>query len=130
MRLLLDSHLLIGMVRGKWPKVILALETTLAPLQHHDLFVSAASLWEIAIKSRLGKLDPGMPLDALPDYFLKAGFALLPVDHRHAVAELDPLPSTRDPFDRLLLAQCAVEDLRLVTLDRALVDHPLAWRAD
>ena len=42
--------------------------------------------------------------------------------------ELDPEPPTRDPFDRLLLAQCAVDNLRLVTVDRALAGHPLAWR--
>jgi PIN domain nuclease of toxin-antitoxin system len=54
---------------------------------------------------------------------------LLAVDHRHAVRWVDPEPPTRDPFDRLLLAQCAVEDMRLITLDRALARHPLAWRA-
>jgi PIN domain nuclease of toxin-antitoxin system len=52
----------------------------------------------------------------------------LNVDHRHAVEALEELPPTRDPFDRLLLAQCQVEGMRLVTLDRALARHPLAWR--
>jgi PIN domain nuclease of toxin-antitoxin system len=53
---------------------------------------------------------------------------LLIIDHRHVLAELDPEPATRDPFDRLLLAQCEVEGMRLVTVDTALSVHPLAWR--
>jgi PIN domain nuclease of toxin-antitoxin system len=90
-------------------------------------FASATSLWEIAIKARLGKVDPGLPLDDLPDYFQEIGLNLLVINHRHAVKSLDAEPATRDPFDRLLLAQCAVEQLRLVTIDRVLRDHPLAW---
>ena len=90
--------------------------------------VSAASLWEIAIKTRIGKLDPLHPLEAIPVFCETSAIALLPIDHRHALAAVDPEPGTRDPFDRLLLGQCAVEGMRLVTLDRALADHPLAWR--
>ena len=45
------------------------------------------------------------------------------------LADLKPEPQTRDPFDRLLLAQCAVEGLRLVTRDRALAKHRLSWKA-
>lgn len=88
--------------------------------------VSVASLWEIAIKVRLGKLDPGLPLKGMAGYFEAAGFAVLPITAEHALTEIEPVPPTRDPFDRLLLAQCAVENLRLVTLDGALRDHPLA----
>ncbi len=56
------------------------------------------------------------------------GISLLDIDHHHVLAELDPEPATRDPFDRLLLAQCQVEGMQLVTIDRALAGHPLAWR--
>jgi PIN domain nuclease of toxin-antitoxin system len=89
--------------------------------------VSAASLWEMAIKHRLGKLALRVPIEALADVFLSLKFSLLSVDHHHAVAALHETPATRDPFDRLLLAQCQVEGMRLVTLDRALAAHPLAW---
>lgn len=85
-------------------------------------------MWEIAIKARLGKLAPGMPLDDLASYFESVGIDILPIDRRHAVAWVDPEPATRDPFDRMLLAQCRVENLQLVTLDRALASHPLVWR--
>jgi len=50
----------------------------------------------------------------------------VPVDERHALAAVDPEPATRDPFDRMLLAQCQIEGLRLVTIDRSLVSHSLA----
>ena len=55
-------------------------------------------------------------------------YTLLCVDHHHAVTDLVDQPDTRDPFDRMLLAQCQVEELRLVTTDRVLKEHPLAWR--
>jgi PIN domain nuclease of toxin-antitoxin system len=93
------------------------------------VFVSVATLWEITIKARLGKLDPGMPVEELADYLESAGFLLLDVTRHHAVASVDPEPPTRDPFDRMLLAQCGVEGLSLVTLDRALAVHPLALPA-
>ena len=127
MRLLLDTQILIALARGDLAR----LDARAAPaVTSHEnvLFASAASLWEIAIKTRLGKIDPGLALDDLPDYLAEIGLNLLAIDHRHAVKSIDPEPATRDPFDRLLLAQCAVEQLHLVTRDRMLVDHPLAWR--
>lgn len=93
-----------------------------------DLTASVASLWEIAIKWRLGKLPIKRPPSTLPDALSRGRIGLLNIDHRHALAELDPEPATRDPFDRLLLAQCQIEGMRLVTIDRVLAAHPLAWR--
>lgn len=94
----------------------------------HTLFASVASLWEIAIKVRLGKLDAGVELASIPSMLASFDLTICPIDHRHALTSVHPEPPTRDPFDRMLLAQCQVENLRLVTVDRALVDHPLAWR--
>jgi PIN domain nuclease of toxin-antitoxin system len=91
-------------------------------------FVSVASVWEIALKSRLGKLYPLTDLDKIPPALERIGVAILPVSLAHVLHTLDPEPPTRDPFDRLLLAQCHVEGLKLITVDRALVDHPLAFR--
>jgi PIN domain nuclease of toxin-antitoxin system len=126
MRLLLDTHVLIALARRELSKLDIRIAATLSSLDN-VLFASAASLWEIAIKTRLGKVDPGLALDDLPAYSQEIGLNLLVINHLHAVASLDPAPATRDPFDRLLLAQCAVEQLRLITLDRALSAHPLAW---
>jgi PIN domain nuclease of toxin-antitoxin system len=125
MRLLLDTNILIALARRQLDARI----GSVFQSPDNVSFASAASLWEIAIKTRLGKLDPGLGLDDLAGYYESVGLTLLAVDHRHAVRWVDPEPATCDPFDRLLLAQCAVEDMRLITLDRALARHPLAWRA-
>ena len=127
MRLLLDTQILIALARGDLARLDARTASTVTS-HENVLFASAASLWEIAIKTRLGKIDPGLALDDLPDYLAEIGLNLLAIDHRHAVKSIDPEPATRDPFDRLLLAQCAVEQLHLVTRDRMLVNHPLAWR--
>ncbi|HXC56802.1 MAG TPA: type II toxin-antitoxin system VapC family toxin [Rhizomicrobium sp.] len=124
MRLLLDSHILLAMTRAS--------VGSFAPLlssPDNEKFVSAASFWEIAIKHRLAKLDLALVLEDFPAYFESLDYTLLPITPPHAIEALLTQPPTRDPFDRMLLAQCQVEGLRLVTTDRALVDHPLAWRA-
>lgn len=125
--LILDTHVIVDLVddgvRGLERRIRNVVEATDA-----SLFVSVASLWEIAIKVRLGKLPMKASLEALPAALDDFGIAALSIDERHVLAELDREPPTRDPFDRLLLAQCQVEGMRLVTIDRALADHPLAMR--
>lgn len=126
MRLLLDSNIVVPFSRQEL-RDLSAKINLLLQSPNNDIFVSAASLWEIAIKTRLGKLDPLVPLHDLPGYFAAFGFGILPIDAHHVLADLDDVPETRDPFDRLLLAQCQLEDMRLVTTDRKLMAHPLAW---
>lgn len=92
------------------------------------LFYSVASLWDIAIKMRLGKLMPRLPLLDIPLLLDAIGFTLLGIDVARVLQTSDPEPPTRDPFDGLLLAQCHVEGLKLITVDRAIVGHPLAFR--
>jgi PIN domain nuclease of toxin-antitoxin system len=85
------------------------------------VYVSAASIWEITIKSRLGKIegDPG----ALAASIEASGFQELAVSAAHA-AEVAKLPLHHsDPFDRLLLAQAFAEPLRFVTADRMLAAY-------
>ncbi|SFL77518.1 type II toxin-antitoxin system VapC family toxin [Methylobacterium pseudosasicola] len=127
MRLLLDSHILLAIALKQLDAVSPSIARALAQPEL-DLAASAASLWEIAIKARLGKLDPGMPLGMLAEFFEAVGIGMLPITASHAVAAVEPMPPTRDPFDRMLLAQCLVEGRRLVTVDHALRDHPLAAR--
>lgn len=90
--------------------------------------VSVASLWEIAIKFRLGKLPLKTPPARLTELLESLGLVLVAIKADHVLAAVDPQPTTRDPFDRLLLARCAAENLRLVTIDRQLTAHPLSWR--
>jgi PIN domain nuclease of toxin-antitoxin system len=65
-------------------------------------------------------------LNTLPELIDGLGIVIVPVDEHHALATVEPEPKTCDPFDRMLLAQCQIEGLRLVTTDRALVSHPAA----
>jgi PIN domain nuclease of toxin-antitoxin system len=128
MRLLLDTHIFLALVErsvANLPAVVAAALSD--PDGEH--FLSAASLWEIAIKSRLGKLKLGTRLEALPELLDTLGVEIVAINEHHALAAVEPEPLTRDPFDRMLLAQCQVEGLRLVTMDRALVSHPLTARA-
>jgi PIN domain nuclease of toxin-antitoxin system len=127
MRLLLDTNILLGLTPLRRPKLKAHIAETIAA-GDNLCFASVASLWEIAIKTRLGKLDPEMPIQRLDGYLEGLGIGFVDIDREHVVAELESVPNTRDPFDRLLLAVCQVEGLRLVTLDRALAAHPLAWR--
>jgi PIN domain nuclease of toxin-antitoxin system len=127
MRLLLDTHILLALIgpgAASLPTGTAALLQDVGNEQH----LSAASLWEIAIKSRLGKLKLTHALDALPELLEGLGVKIVSIDGRHALTSVEPEPETRDPFDRMLLAQCKIEGLRLVTIDRALVSHPLAAR--
>lgn len=127
MRLIIDSHILLALT----PRRRVDLDARIAAVlrdPNSRVWISVVSLWEIAIKTRLGKLDPGMPLDDLPPYGESLGVDLFCVTASHAVAGVDPLPPTRDPFDRMLLAQCLVEGCKLVTLDGAMRHHPLALR--
>ena len=115
MRLLLDTHIFYWSLysRSRLPErastMILAAEA---------VFVSAVSVWEMAIKVRLGKMkgDPAR----LAEYIAQSGFTELPIWSRHAklVATL-PLHHT-DPFDRLLIAQAMAEPLHLLTSDTKL----------
>lgn len=126
--LLLDTNILLPLLDTR--KATLPAHI-LARLRDADtaIVASVASIWEIAIKNRLGKLPLPWPVSHLPVMAEQLGISIWPILSSHAVAELDPWPKARDPFDRLLLATCAVDDLKLVTVDRLLADHPLAWRA-
>ncbi|MBV8566076.1 MAG: type II toxin-antitoxin system VapC family toxin [Methylobacteriaceae bacterium] len=127
MRLLLDTHVALGLLRRQLAKRHPEISRRLADPSTAG-FVSVASLWEIAIKTRLRKLDPGMPLHDIAGYLSAVGLSILPIEAGHVVVAVVPEPRTRDPFDRLLLAQCQAENLRLATVDRALVGHPMAMR--
>lgn len=118
MRLLLDTHVLLWTLGGS-PRIeplrerILSTET--------EVFISVASLWEIAIKSGLGRLETNVSdiRKAIED----SGFVELPVmgHHTEQLARLALLH--RDPFDRLLVAQAISEPMHLLTADKILLDY-------
>lgn len=85
--------------------------------------ISAACLWEIAIKSALGKLEAP---ESLPQRAVENGFELLPITADHAWQVRSLPPHHRDPFDRLLIAQAQVEHLPIASADPAFADYDVA----
>jgi PIN domain nuclease of toxin-antitoxin system len=119
--LLLDTHIALWALTDSPRLGDRARRLILSPANR--VTVSAASVWEIAIKHALGRGD--MPIsgqDAI-GYFEQAGYELLPVMPVHA-ATVEDLPAHhQDPFDRLLIAQTLAEPLRLVTRDPIFVRY-------
>jgi PIN domain nuclease of toxin-antitoxin system len=111
---LLDTHLLLWALAApsRLPRA------ARKQIETAEVFVSAASIWEISIKSALGKLeaDPQEILTAIAP----TGFSLLPVTGEHAAKVRELPPIHRDPFDRMLVAQAFVEPMILLTNDEAL----------
>jgi PIN domain nuclease of toxin-antitoxin system len=120
-RLLLDTHLLLWWLSGDERLPQQALAELMSP--GSEVFVSQASLWEMAIKSSLGKLR--VDLKELERQVPLQGFHWLPIENRHllAVAELDADGDHRDPFDRLLICQSRIEPMRLITADSQLARY-------
>jgi PIN domain nuclease of toxin-antitoxin system len=118
MRLLLDTHALLWWLAGD--ENLSADARAALGESENTIFVSAASTWEISTKHRLGKL-PGVNAIAsnLAEAIESQGFLSLPVTIAHGQAA-GALPGPhRDPFDRMLIAQAMLEDLVLVSNERA-----------
>lgn len=114
MRVLLDTHLLLWAL-GSPPKLSANARRL---VDTSDVYVSAASIWEITVKAALGKLkaDVAEVLAAVQP----AGLTLLPITGEHA-ARVARLPTRhKDPFDRILIAQAVTEPMILLTNDQAL----------
>ena len=114
-RLLLDTHTLLWAIEDNPSLNADARSAIVDPL--NDVFVSAASVWEIAIKRSLGRLEAP---DNLGEEVGKAGFIELAVTIRHGELAARLPPHHGDPFDRMLVAQAQAEGLVLVTRDRVL----------
>ena len=96
--------------------------------RHNDIRYSLASLWEVAIKSSLGREDFQVDPPALRRGLLREGFQELPIQAEHVLAVRDLPWIHRDPFDRLLVVQAQREGLRLFTTDRRLAEYGEAVR--
>jgi len=115
MKLLLDTHLLLW-AAGE-PRRLSKAARTLIGNPDNELLFSAASLWEVAIKRRLGRDDFKVDARLLRRGLLDNGYGELPIISDHVVAT-ESLPLLhRDPFDRILVAQATVEGLTLLTID-------------
>lgn len=117
MRALLDTHTFLWWVTNN-SQLSETVKSILGD-RHNQIFFSAASGWEIAIKAQLGKLEiPNLPEDFIIHQLEINYFQILPIELKHAL-HIYHLPNHhKDPFDRILIAQSQVENLPLLTLSQ------------
>jgi PIN domain nuclease of toxin-antitoxin system len=130
MRILVDTHCWLWQLGNPDRLNQKAVDILIDP--KNEIFLSAASIWEIAIKTSLGKLYLGEPVSIyIPRRMIDLGNKCLPIEQKH-VLYLEKLPLYhRDPFDRIIVAQAITEELTLITADNLLTkyDVPLLWGA-
>ena len=133
MQLLLDTSYIYQLVAS--PTRLSMRERALLSDPAVNSFVSAVSIWELRLKSatQRGVSDRGFRLNFTIEECVRIleglGLDFVPLTARHAACPLETPVPHRDPFDELLLVQAQVEGLRLLTVDRQLVNHPLAVTA-
>lgn len=115
MNFLLDTHAFLWYYNGSSE---ISHNAKLA-LEHpeNNFYVSIASIWEIAIKNSLGKLDLDAPLSVFFQDVIQKGFNLMPIDLAHILYSAALPLHHRDPFDRLLIGQALSENITIVSKD-------------
>lgn len=115
MNLLLDTHVALWAITDSPKLSRKARDLIQAP--RTTVWISAANVWEIAVKHALGRGDMPVSGQDAVRYFRESGYRFLPIDVDHALA-VESLPAHhQDPFDRILIAQALVEPMRLMTHD-------------
>ncbi len=126
MKILIDTQIflwLFGFVSRISPDV-----ENLLKSGNHDIYLSAVSVWEIAIKFGNGKLQlPDKPEIFIPDRMNRAGFKRLEITHEHALAVANLPQIHKDPFDRLLIAQANAENLTLLSADKIFAQYKVKF---
>ena len=121
MRYLLDTHAILWYVRAD-PRLPMSLRQT---MDSEECFYSIASLWEIAIKQSLGKLQIELSVPGMEAQCHLRDIRILPI-RSNAIERIKTLPNLhRDPFDRLLIAQALEEGLVMVTRDGIIPQYPV-----
>ncbi|MBM4234415.1 MAG: type II toxin-antitoxin system VapC family toxin [Gammaproteobacteria bacterium] len=120
MRLLLDTHVLIWCWTGD-RRLSERARNTLSDASN-EVWISAASVWEMRTKARLGRLSgvPNVTSASFADLTRRSGFRLMDIKWQHAYLAAEFEMAHQDPFDRMLAAQASMEDLTLMTSDPAL----------
>ena len=121
MKLLLDTHVLLWAAAGSGlsPRAARMIDDP-----QNELFFSAASIWEVAIKSGLGRPDFDLDAGVFRRALLESGYEEMAITGAHA-SGVTALPDLhRDPFDRILVAQAIVEGIELLTADQAVLAYP------
>lgn len=124
---LLDTHLVLW--AALHPERLPAKASKLLLDRSAEVSYSVATLWEVAIKSALGRPDFNVDAQALRGWLLAEDFAELDIRATHVLHAGALPPHHRDPFDRMLVAQAALEGLTLLTIDKTLARYGKAVRA-
>ncbi|MEA1835113.1 type II toxin-antitoxin system VapC family toxin [Methylobacterium durans] len=122
MRLLVDTHLLLWAATR--PELLSSDARSYLGDPANDLLYSVASLWEVAIKTSLGRESFRVDAGLLRRGLLANGYAELAISGLHAAAVAQLPAIHKDPFDRLLVAQATVENLTLLTSDAVVARYP------
>jgi PIN domain nuclease of toxin-antitoxin system len=121
MRVLFDTYILLWAAAGSPALSEKARQVLVSDAA--ELYFSAASIWEVAIKTSLGRADFAVDPRQLRRGLLSNGYLELPVTGEHGI-EVGSLPDVhKDPFDRMLIAQSRVEGMRLVTADKMVAQY-------
>lgn len=115
MNLLLDTHIALWAITDS-PRLSVAARE-LIELPQTTVWVSAASVWEIAIKHALGRGDMPVSSQEAVRYFRESGYRFLAIGIEHTLAVEGLAAHHQDPFDRILVAQALIEPMRLMTHD-------------
>lgn len=115
MNFLLDTHVALWAITDSTKLTKKARELIESPKS--SVWISAATIWEIAIKHSLGRGDMPVGGQEALGYFRDSGFCFLAVEPEHAAAVAELPAHHADPFDRILIAQALVEPMRLITHD-------------
>ena len=122
MRLLLDTHILLwGAIE---PERLSRAASAFIESPDNEMVFSALSIWEIAIKTGLGRADFRIDAGMLRRSLFDNGYVELAVTGAHAATLAGLPPIHKDPFDRMLVAQAIVEGLTLLTSDPTLAKYP------
>jgi PIN domain nuclease of toxin-antitoxin system len=122
LKFLLDTHLLIWAANE--PEKLSSKALSLMGNPEHGLFFSAASMWELAIKNGLGRVDFKVDARLLRRGLLDNDYTELPITSAHAVF-VESLPAIhKDPLDRILIAQASTEGFTLLTADSTVAKYP------
>ena len=125
MKYLLDTHTLIWLMEA--PSKISCDIREKLKLSENSIHLSCASLWEIAIKLSLGKLELKWPFEKLISDLNSTNINILQIENDY-LKKLASLPLMhKDPFDRLLIATALVEDLTIITKDENIQKYDVSW---
>jgi PIN domain nuclease of toxin-antitoxin system len=125
MKLLLDTHAFIWFVEND-TNLPIKLRNQIEDTEN-EILISIASLWEMAIKTSLGKLEMASDIPSLINKIEANGFSMLPILPEHTVCVASLPFHHRDPFDRMLIAQTIIEKIKIITKDPVFDDYGVDW---